>query len=83
MGGMTAVRRAESSITRAWTMGWETSSRRSLPASSLSTTCRFSSTVVGSFRPCRRPVPSMKVTLGPSMKTSSTSERDSKSVRGP
>ena len=40
-------------------MGWEASSRRSLPANSLSTTCRFSSTVVGSFRPCRRPAPSM------------------------
>ena len=77
------MRRAELSSTRDWTIGLEASRRRSDPANNRSTTCRFSSLVVGSSRLRSRPEPSRYVTREPSMKTSSMSGRLNRSVRGP
>lgn len=82
-GGITAVIRALPASTRAWTIGLAVSIRRSVSASILSTTCRFSSRLVGWSRLRSRPLVSKKVTLGPSMKISSTSVRSSSSVIGP
>ena len=82
-GGMAADSRARPSSTRAWTIGLRVSSERVVGASSRSTTARFSSSLVGSARPCSRPVRSIHVTRAPSMNTSSTSGEVSTSVSGP
>ena len=69
--------------TRACTIGCLVLSCRSVAASMRSTTWRFSSSLVGTASPRKRPEPSRYETRGPSMKISSTSRRASRSVRGP
>ena len=82
-GGMAAVRRAVPPSTRACTIGCLVLSCRSVTASMRSTTCRFSSSLVGTVSPRRRPDPSRYDTRAPSMKISSTSRRAISSVRAP
>ena len=75
--------RALPSSTRACTSGCFVFSWRSVVARSRSTIWRFSSSLVGSASPRRRPLASRYVTRGPSTKISSTSRRARRSVNGP
>ena len=82
-GGITAVRRAVPSKTRAWAIGLEASRRRSVLAINCSKVCRFSDSVVGTSAACKVPPASRYVTWSPSMNISSMSDRSRRLQSGP